>query len=122
MVTVTATDTGGSNRTATQSFRVTVLQPFTRRPDRARGDAGSGPSTSTELRARIDALRSTGGLARFSWTDPVLRPGVTRVRRVHLLELRQALAEAVLGGGAGSPTLDRRVAGAWVDPDPGVGM
>ena len=42
----------------------------------------------TELRTRIDALRSAAGLLRFPWTDPVLRAGVTRVRRVHLLELR----------------------------------
>jgi len=33
----------------------------------------------------------------------VLRPGVTRVRRVHLLELRQALAEAYSAAGRAAP-------------------
>ena len=55
----------------------------------------------TELRARIDALRSAGGLARFSWTGPALRAGVTRVRRV--LELRSALAEAYVAEGRTAP-------------------
>ena len=67
----------------------------------------------TELRTRIDALRSAGGLARFSWTDPVLRPGVTQVQRVHLLELRSALAEAYRAAGKAGPR--------WTDASPASG-
>ena len=100
---VTATDPGGLS--ATQTFTVTVAGmrvPFTDDPIMP----GVTPIKAvhfTELRTRIDALRSAGGLARFSWTDPVLRPGVTRVRRVHLLELRQALAEAYSAAGRAAP-------------------
>ena len=107
---VTATDPGGLS--ATQAFTVTVTAmraPFTDDPIMP----GVTPIKAvhfTELRTRIDALRSTGGLARFSWTDPVLRPGVTRVRRVHLLELRQALAEAYSAAGRAAPR--------WTDTSP----
>jgi len=59
-----------------------------RRADR-RADAEAG----------IDILRARGGLRPFRWTDPVLRPGVTPVKLAHLLELRLALAVAVLGCG-----------------------
>ena len=88
---VTATDPGGLS--ATQPFTVTVeasvSAPFTDHPIRP----GVTPVKAvhfTEFQTRIDALRSTAGLLRFSWTDPVLRAGVTRVRGVHLLELRAA--------------------------------
>ena len=111
---VTATDPGGLR--ATQSFTVTVEAPvrvpFTDDPL----VPGATPIKAvhfTELRTRIDALRSAAGLPRFSWTDPVLRPGVTRVRRVHLIELRSALAEAY--GAAG------RAAPRWTDASPSSG-
>ena len=101
---VTATDPGGLS--ATQSFTVTVStsvsEPFTDDPLQP----GLTPVKAvhfTELRTRIDALRSSAGLPRFSWTDPVLRAGVTRVRRVHLLELRSALAEAYGAAGRSVP-------------------
>ena len=111
---VTATDPGGLS--AIQSFTVTV------------STTGSGSFTDdplqpgvtpvkavhfTELRTRIDALRSAAGLSRFSWTDPVLRAGVTPVRRVHLLELRAALAEAYRATGRAAPR--------WTDASPGSG-
>ena len=99
---VTATDPGGLS--AVQSFAVTVTTsaPFTDDPI----VPGATPVRAvhfTELRARIDALRSAAGLARFSWTDPVLRAGVTPVRGVHLLDLRAALAEAYVAGGRPAP-------------------
>ena len=47
----------------------------------------------TELRGRIDALRTAHGLGRFPWTDPSLAAGVTRVRGVHMSELRTALGQ-----------------------------
>ena len=73
----------------------------------------------TELRTRINALRSAAGLARFSWTDPVLRAGVTRVRRVHLLELREALSAAYVAEGRSAPRWTERGAGGGVDPAAG---
>ncbi len=107
---VTATDPGGLS--ATQHFRVTVAAapaPFTDDPIQP----GVTPIKAvhfTELRTRIDILRTTGGLRRFRWTDPVLRPGVTPVKLAHLLELRQALDEAF--SAAGRPV--RR----WTDAAP----
>ena len=47
----------------------------------------------TELRGRIDALRTAHGLGRFPWTDPSLAAGVTPVRGVHMSELRTALGQ-----------------------------
>ena len=111
---VAATDPGGLS--VTQSFRVSVevavSEPFTDHPIRP----GVTPVKAihfTELRTRIDGLRSAAGLLRFSWTDPALQPGVTRVRRVHLLELRSALAEAYQAGGRATPR--------WTDASPAAG-
>ena len=64
----------------------------------ASADAADGAADGR--RARIDALLSSGGLTWFSRTDPELHVGVTRVRRVHLLELRSALAEVYRAAGA----------------------
>ena len=110
---VTATDPGGLS--AVQAFRVTVAAmraPFTDDPI-VPGVTPIKAVHFTELRTRIDALRSAGGLARFSWTDPVLRAGVTRVRGVHLLELRSALAEAYGASGRAAPR--------WTDASPVAG-
>ena len=112
---VTATDPGGLS--ATQHFRVTVAAapapaPFTDDPIQP----GVTPIRAvhfTELRTRIDILRTTGGLRRFRWTDPVLRPGVTPVKLAHLLELRQALGEAFSAAGRSVPP--------WTDAAPGRG-
>ena len=43
------------------------------------------------MRTRIAALRDRASLPPLQWTDPVLTPGVTPVRSVHLTELRAAL-------------------------------
>ena len=111
-MTVTATDTGGSNTSATQTFPVTVPAPFT---DRVLVPGGTPLRAVhfTELRARIDAVRSAAGLARFTWTDPVLTAGVTPVRLTHLLELRSALAAAYASSGRSAPI--------WTDPAPTPG-
>ena len=111
-VTVTATDTGGSSRTATQSFSVTVLQPFTDDPI-VPGETPIRAAHIAELRTRIDGLRAAAGLGRFAWTDPVLRAGITRVRLVHLTELRSALAEAYGAAGRSAPR--------WTDASPSGG-
>ena len=111
---VTATDPGGLS--ATQMFTVTVVPaataPFSDDPI----VPGLTPVRAvhfTELRTRIDALRSAAGLARFSWTDSALRTGETPVRRVHLLELRAALAEAYGAAGLAAPR--------WTDASPASG-
>ena len=104
-ITVTATDVGGTNTAATLAFRVIVRAQaaFTDDPI----VAGATPIKAvhfTELRERIDLLRTAAGLDPFSWTDPVLTPGVTPVRLIHLLQLRQALAEAYTASGRPAPT------------------
>ena len=119
-LTVTATDAGGSNRAATQSFAVTVgaAGPFTDHPI----VAGVTPVRAvhfTELRERTDALRVAWGLAPFAWTDRVLTAGVTPMRLAHLLELRRALEATYRGGGAAGAPLDRPGAGGRCDSDPG---
>ena len=101
-VTVTATDRGGSNGTATQSFMVTVERPFTDHP-LVPGVTPVRAVHFTELRTRIDGVRSAVGLGPFGWTDRFLRAGVTRVRLVHLLELRSAVAEAYRAAGRPVP-------------------
>ena len=90
VVTVTATDTAGSNTAATQTFSVRVVRPFTDHPI-VPGVTAVRAVHFTELRARIDVLRREAGLAPFNWTDPVLLAGLTPVRLVHLTELRSAL-------------------------------
>ena len=110
---VTATDPGGL--VATQAFTVTVSR-MVRGSFTDPIQPGVTPVKAvhfTELRTRIDALRSAAGLPRFSWTDPVLLAGVTRVRRVHLLELRSALAEAYRAAGRAAPR--------WTDAAPAPG-
>ena len=68
----------------------------------------------TELRARIDALRRAVGLQAFSWTDAVLRAGVTQVELlVHLREFREALGATYASAG--------RLAPGWTDPAPTMG-
>ncbi len=115
-LTVTATDAGGSKGTATQTFTATVRPAGSRRFTDDPIVPGVTPIRAVhfaELRARIDALRSSEGLARFAWTDPELLVGVTRVRRVHLLELRSALAEAYGAAGRAGPR--------WTNAAPATG-
>jgi hypothetical protein len=62
----------------------------------------------TELRARIDALRTESGLGSFAWTDPALISGGTVVRAVHVLQLRMALSDVYAAAGRSLP--------AYTDP------
>ena len=115
-VTVTATDAGGSNGTAAQTFAVTVRPAGGHRFTDDPIVPGVTPVRAvhfTEVRVRIDILRREAGLAPFRWTDPVLLAGVTPVRLVHLTELRSALAEAY--GAAG------RAISRWTDASPSAG-
>ena len=52
-------------------------------------------------------------MAPFPWTDAGLTPGVTSVRRTHLVELRDALAAAYSANGQAVP--------GWTDPGPAAG-
>ena len=113
-ITVTATDVGGTNTAATLAFRVTVRARATFTDDPI--VPGVTPIKAvhfTELRKRIDLLRTAAGLEPFSWADPVLTPGVTPVRLIHLLQLRQALAAAYTASGRAAPT--------YTDPAPTPG-
>ena len=110
MIRVTASDPGGL--TATQTFTVTVgvtSAPFTD-PETVPRVTPVRPVHFTELRTRIDGLRTAAGLGRFAWTDPVLTAGVTPVRLAHWMELRSALAAAYAAAG--------RTAPRWTDPAP----
>ena len=80
-----------------------LRQPFTDHPI-VPGETPVRAVHFTELRTRIDGLRSAVGLGRFPWTDPVLRASVTRIRIVHLLELRSALAAAYTAAGRSTPS------------------
>ncbi len=110
-VTVTATDTDGSNTSATQTFAVTVLESFSDHP-LVPGVTPVKAVHFTELRARINALRTGAGLVAFPWADRLLTAGLP-VRLAHLLELREALAEAYAASGRTSP--------AYTDPMPIAG-
>jgi hypothetical protein len=57
----------------------------------------------TELRDRINALRSRCDLDTLAFTDASLVPGATVVRWVHVAELRTALLEAYGACGAAPP-------------------
>ena len=93
------------NRRIVANFRVSTTpraRPFTDDPIRP----GVTPIRAvhfTELRERIDALRTGAGLARFAWTDARLIAGVTPVRLAHLLELREALGSAYVAAGRPVP-------------------
>ena len=110
-VTVWATDTGGSNISASQRFTVTVPVtvpvPFTDDP-LVPGVTPIKAVHFTELRARIDEVLVAAGLETFSWTDPVLTAGVTPVRRQHLDEMRAMLNVAYDRTGRARPQ--------WTDP------
>lgn len=58
----------------------------------------------TELRSRIDTIRSARGLSAFTWTDPTLTVGSTTARAVHISELRTALNAAYSAAGLTLPT------------------
>jgi hypothetical protein len=55
-----------------------------------------------EVRAAVNAVRLTAGLAQASWTDPSLQ-GVS-VKAAHITELRQTLNQALQALGFSPPT------------------
>jgi hypothetical protein len=67
----------------------------------------------TELRTRINRLRTRYQLPEVAWADAVLEAGVTPVRAQHVLELRQALAAVYESASQAAPE--------YTDPDLGAG-
>ena len=99
------TDVDSSNN-ATHDWDAAPISIATGAPGREFTDdplvAGVTPVKSvhfTELRARIDALRTAYSLALFAWTDSTLTSGETVVKAVHLSELRTALQQAYVSAG-----------------------
>ena len=58
----------------------------------------------TELRVRIDGMRSRHGLVSYSYTDPPPVAGATIVLARHISELRSALSEAYSAAGLPTPS------------------
>jgi hypothetical protein len=68
----------------------------------------------TELRARIDALRTRYGLRAFDWTDATLTAGVSPIRAQHIVELRAALNDVYVLAGRAAPDYTDPILGAGV--------
>jgi uncharacterized protein (DUF1501 family) len=58
----------------------------------------------TELRSAINLVRAGHGLAPFAWTDSVIVPGVTTIKRLHLTEMRSALNAVYIAAARTPPT------------------
>jgi len=111
VLTVTARDAAGN--TAIDTLTVTSTGfTFTDDPLTARSTIVKAVHF-TELRAAINSIRATRGLAAFAWTDPTLTFRSTRVRAIHLTELRTALNQAYQAAGRTAPT--------YTDPSPVAG-
>lgn len=98
--TVEAT-TFGAGLTGSFALRVSERRPFVDDPIEA--GLPIRAVHLTELRGRIDELRVSAGLPRYSWVDRTLRPGVTPVRAVHWEQLRTALDQAYDADGRRRP-------------------
>ena len=98
--TVEAT-TASAGATGSFTLRVTERRPFTDDPV----EAGLPIKAVhlTELRGRIDELRVSAGLPRYSWVDRTIRPGATPIRAVHWRQLRTALDEVYDADGRRRP-------------------
>ena len=98
--TVEAT-TVSAGATGSFTLRVTERRPFTDDPV----EAGLSIKAVhlTELRGRLDELRVSARLSRYSWVDRTIRPGVTPIRAVHWQQLRTALDEAYDADGRRRP-------------------
>jgi fibronectin-binding autotransporter adhesin len=75
----------------------------------------------TELRTEADRARRFRALAAMSWTDPTVTAGATRVRAIHVTDLRTAVLAAAAVSGAspsvsGASLLGKPVqADAWLE-------
>ena len=87
--------------TGSFTLRVRELRPFTDDPVVAGQPIEA--EHITELRGRIDELRVSAGLGRYSWVDRTIRPGVTPVRAMHWRQLRTALDDVYDADGRRRP-------------------
>ena len=83
------------------TLRVSERRPFTDDPVVAGQPIRA--AHVTELRTRINELRISAGLARYSWTDRTIRPGATPIRAVHWRQLRTALDDVYDADGRRRP-------------------
>ena len=58
----------------------------------------------TDLRGRVDDLRSRCDIGNFAWTDPVIVSGATPIKAVHFNELRTAIEDAYRSCDAAPPS------------------
>ena len=119
LVTLTATDLGGSDTSVTQTFEVTVVAPFTDHPI-VPGETPVRAVHFTELRARVDALRTREGLAAYGWTDPVLTAEVDAGSAGASARVAAGAGGGVWSGGAGGAVLGGCGTVGGGDADPGV--
>jgi microcystin-dependent protein len=78
---------------------------------------GSTPARAvhiTELRARVDAVRSQLRLGTFTYADGTINRSTTTILAQHILELRTSLAQAYAAAKLTPPV--------YTDPDLGVGI
>jgi hypothetical protein len=68
----------------------------------------------TELRTRINALRTDSGLAAYAWAEPSLVAGVSVPRASHIAEMRAALDEIYTHTSRPLPTYTSLAAGDLV--------
>lgn len=83
--------------------RVLSFPTFTEDPIVIRGTTVKAVHI-TELRQRIDELRTRFSLGAFVYTEAALNVGVTTVKAAHIVELRTALGEAYVAAGKTAPT------------------
>ncbi|PYM95003.1 MAG: hypothetical protein DME04_05950 [Candidatus Rokuibacteriota bacterium] len=112
VLTVTAQDAAGNGATATVTVTLTATFTFTDDPLTAQGTLLT--AHILEVRAAVDSLRVSRGLATFAWTDLTLSPGSTSVKVVHVSELRTALNQAYQAAGRALPI--------YTDPTPTPGQ
>jgi hypothetical protein len=84
------------DRFSTRPLRVFADTPL------ARGVSVVRSVHMTELRERVDGVRTTAGLAAYPWSESVAPAGVIRAQ--HFDELRQALSQAYSAQGRRLPT------------------
>lgn len=84
-----------------------VVVPFTDDP-LVPGETAIKAVHFREIRDRINALRTSRGLAAVVWTDFVLTPGALEVRAVHLNEMSTALDGVYVMDGTPLPTYTRK--------------
>ena len=96
------------DRFSTRPLRVFADTPL------ARGLSVIRSVHMTELRERVDGVRTNAGLVAYPWSESVAPAGPIRAQ--HFIELRQALNQAYSAAGRQTPNIYRpRFAGRYAD-------